>query len=547
MQQLSVDPIQIPAKAQTAFRPPARMPKPDPLDLLSDADRDLFLKFGWGPKAAPRFPTILQGFAHFASLQPEAIAAEYDGQTLTYGALDAASNRLAHLLAQQGVRRGEVVCLYLHRSFEMLIGLLAAMKVGAAYAPQHVGVATPETLRHIAQITEAKVILTLRAHRDAVPSDGQAVICIDAILDDDNPATTDDITPPIGPKFALRPDDRAIVLFTSGTTGVPNGVQVTHRNLCNILQTAPGDLGMRPGVRVGQILSIAFDMAAWETLGALSNGATLVIRGPSIAETAARVDILIATPSILTALDADHCRNVRVAAVAGEPCPRPLADRWGAFATFYNSCGPTETTIINTAAIHSPGKPVLSIGAPTPNNTVYILDDTLNPLPIGAKGEMWAGGDCVTPGYLGNPALTADRYRPDPFRPGKMMFRTRDLGRWTDDGELEHFGRVDDLVKIRGFRVELDGVSAALEAVAGCDQAVTLKFDDRNLVSFIAPATASPEAAAQSAAAKLPYYHVPSLILAMDELPRTPRGKLDKRQLLSFAATEIARNGVELA
>ena len=338
-----------------------------------------------------------------------------------------------------------------------------------------------------------------------------------------------------------------MILFTSGTTGVPNGVQVTHGNLANILLTSPGDLGMRPGSRVGQILSIAFDMAAWETLGALSNGATLVIRGKSIQQTAETVDILIATPSILNSIDASRCHQVKTVAVAGEPCPRPLADSWSAFCTFYNSCGPTETTIINTAEPHQPTKPVLSIGRPTPNNTVYVLDDDLRPLPIGQKGEMWAGGDCVTAGYLDNPDLTADRYRPDPYRPGEIMFRTRDLGRWTENGELEHFGRVDDLVKIRGFRVELDGVTSALEATDCGNQAVTLKYDDRSLVAFISPATACPRKAANQVTRRLPYYCKPVAILPMNDLPRTPRGKLDKRQLLKLAQAHLAALTVELA
>ena len=341
------------------------------------------------------------------------------------------------------------------------------------------------------------------------------------------------------------PTTRAVLLFTSGTTGVPNGVQVSHRNLCNILLTAPGDLGMQPGLRVGQILSIAFDMAAWETLGALSNGATLVVRGKSIQETAERVDVLIATPSILNAIDAGRCHNVKVAAVAGEPCPRPLADRWSAFCRFYNSCGPTETTIINTALVHRPDKPVLSIGKPTPNNTVYILDDCLKPLPIGEKGEMWAGGDCVTLGYLKNRELTSDRYRPDPFRPGQMMFRTRDLGRWTDDGELEHFGRVDDQVKIRGFRVELDGVSTVLETAGCCGQAVTLKYDDRTLVCFISPGDACPEKARATVAEQLPYYCTPALVMPLNSLPRTPRGKIDKRLLLQLAGQRLQTEGAE--
>ncbi|WP_371170274.1 AMP-binding protein [Aliiroseovarius sp. 2305UL8-7] len=529
-----------------AFHTPVtvnRNPLDQALSGLSQRDRELFVTYGFGPAERPRFDTILKGFEHFAYRQPATIAGEHGTRSISYGDLNIAANRLANILADKGVMRGDVVCLYLHRSIEMLVGLLAAMKVGAAYAPQHVGVAPTDGLRHVAKATGAKVILTLSELTDQIPvEDGQVLVRIDNVISND----TLSAVAPNGPEHRLHPNDRAMVLFTSGTTGVPNGVQVTHSNLCNILQTAPGDLGMRPGLRVGQILSIAFDMCAWETLGALSNGATLVIRGKSIQETAEKVDVLIATPSILNSLDTDRCRQVQTAAVAGEPCPRPLADAWSSFCTFYNSCGPTETTIINTAEPHHPTKPVLSIGRPTPNNTVYVLDDDLRPLPIGEKGEMWAGGDCVTMGYLANPALTEDRYRDDPFLPGQKMFRTRDLGAWTETGELEHFGRVDDLVKICGFRVELDGVSAALEAAEGCEQAVTLKYDNRNLVSFISPSTADPEVAKQAVADRLPYYHKPVLVMAMDALPRTPRGKLDKRLLLQMADEKIASQQLEL-
>ncbi|SDQ24536.1 AMP-binding protein [Pseudovibrio sp. Tun.PSC04-5.I4] len=520
-----------------------RAPRNPALSVLSDIDQERFLDFGWGPEITPRFPTIISAINHHAAQQPDAIAAECQNQTLTYGELDAAANRLACVLVEYGVQRGDAVCLYLHRSIPMLVGIVASLRVGAAYVPQHVGVAPAKTLRHIASVTGAKVILTLSSLADQIPAtEDQRLIAIDDVIAD---VTTGGKTP-TGDRYQARPEDLCMILFTSGTTGVPNGVQVTHKNLCNILQTSPGDLGMRPGVRVGQILSIAFDMAAWETLGALSNGATLVIRGKSIQETAEQVDVLIATPSILNSLDQDRCRQIQTAAVAGEPCPRPLADTWGSFCRFYNSCGPTETTIINTAEPHFPGKEVLSIGRPTPNNTVYVLDENLRPVPIGKKGEMWAGGECVTAGYLANKGLTADRYRSDPFRPGHMVFRTKDLGRWTETGELEHFGRVDDLVKIRGFRVELDGVSNTLEATDECDQAVTLKFDNRNLVAFVSPATVCTKTAAQSVKDKLPYYCSPTLIVAMDELPRTPRGKLDKRVLLQLAQDHIDTQGVEL-
>jgi amino acid adenylation domain-containing protein len=336
------------------------------------------------------------------------------------------------------------------------------------------------------------------------------------------------------PARAARPDDGCYVLFTSGTTGKPNGVTVTHGNVTNLLLTAPGDLGIRPGLRVGQLLNIAFDMAAWEILGCLANGGTLVIRGDDIAETVRRVNVVIATPTILSRVDPAGCPDVRVVAVAGEPCPRALADRWARQAAFYNGCGPTEVTIVNTMQRHFTGAP-LTIGRPTPNNTVYVLDERLRPVEVGETGEMWAGGDCVSIGYLANPELTAERYRPDPFLGGgRLMFRTRDLGRWTADGELEHLGRTDDQVKVRGFRVELDSVSTVLESVPGCTRAVTLKLDER-LVSFVAGLTVDPDEAKFAVAAALPYYCVPAVVYRLPVLPQTSRGKVDKAALLELA------------
>jgi amino acid adenylation domain-containing protein len=342
---------------------------------------------------------------------------------------------------------------------------------------------------------------------------------------------------------AVEPDDGCYVLFTSGTTGRPNGVKVTHRNVCNILLTGPGGLGMQPGHRVAQLLNIAFDMAAWEILGCLSHGSTLLIRDGDIAETVRRADVVIATPTVLSGLDPARYAGVRTVAVAGEPCPRSLADKWARTAEFHNCCGPTETTIVNTMRRHHPGAN-LTIGRPTPNNTVYVLDAARRPCPIGTAGEMWAGGDCVSAGYLANPALNAERYAPDPFLGGdRLMFRTRDLVRWTPDGELEHLGRTDDQVKVRGFRVELDGVSAVLEAVPGCERAVTLKLDERTLVSFVSPAGVDTAAARDAVATALPYYCVPEAVHALDRLPETPRGKVDKAALHRIASDRVETVG----
>ncbi|WP_225794007.1 amino acid adenylation domain-containing protein [Streptomyces aculeolatus] len=506
---------------------------------LPDADRRLFRRFGLGPASTPQYRLIHRPIEEHAAARPDAVAAEHRGETLTYGELDRHAERLAAVLRGCGVGAGDAVGVFLRRSLPMLVGLLGTLKAGAAYVPQDVGAAPAAQLRHVMRTARTKVVLTVSDFADLLPvPEGTILVNIDEVMSGELlpspayplPDTQDGQRPAV-------PDDPCYVLFTSGTTGAPNGVAVTHRNVCNILLTEPGSLGIRPGLRVAQLLNIAFDMASWEILGCLAHGATLLIRGRDIAATAERADVLIATPTVLSRIDPARCARVRTVAVAGEPCPRPLADAWAARATFYNCCGPTETTIVNTMHRHTPGTR-LTIGRPTPNNTVYVLDDRLRPLPIGEVGEMWAGGDCVSAGYLDNPSLNAERYVPDPFLGGgRMMFRTRDLGRWTPEGELEHLGRTDDQVKVRGFRVELDSVSAVLESVPGCRQAVTLQRDGRSLVSFVTPADVDIDAARRAVVAALPYYCTPAEVHALDALPVTARGKTDK-ELLRRLATE---------
>jgi D-alanine--poly(phosphoribitol) ligase subunit 1 len=514
---------------------------------LTTTDQLLFRLFGEGPLQALPETLVHRAVERWARATPDAIAVEHRGQQITYAELDRHASHLAARLAALGVRPGDNVALFTVRSIPMVAGLLAALKAGAAYVPQDARIAPPAQLEHIVRTTSAPVVLTTSAFAAGLPvPGGAAVIAVDEVM----AAGTDRATgpEPAVPSRDIDPDLGCYVLFTSGTTGRPNGVTVTHRNVCNLLLTSPGDLGMRPGFRVGQILNIGFDMAAWEILGCLTHGGTLVIRGDDIAEVAEEVDVLIATPSILGRLDPDRCHQVKVAAVAGEPCPRPLADRWAEFCVFYNSCGPTEVTIVNTMQRHHPAAPRLTIGRPTPNNTVYILDEHGMPCGIGTVGEMWAGGDCVSAGYLANPQLTAERYAPDPFLGGgRMMFRTRDLGRWTADGELEHLGRTDDQVKIRGFRVELDSVSAVLESVPECCQAVTLKLDSTHLVAFVAPATVDTEAARQAVAGALPYYCTPLVVYALPELPVTGRGKVDKAGLLRLATERLSSGRGDVA
>lgn len=492
------------------------------LDGLAVPDQELFIRFGVGRAAVVPHGLLHRAFEAAARRFPGAVAVRHGGESLTYRELDERANGLAERLVALGVCPGDRVGVFVRRSVPMVVGILAVLKTGAAYVPQDARITPPAHLAHIAAVAGIRVVLTLSHLRDRMPA-GAATLVLDEV----------DAVAERGPAVAVLPADPAVVIFTSGTTGLPNGVVVTHANVCNVVAHGPAALGVRAGMRVAQILNIAFDMAVWEIFVALVNGAELVIRGESIAEAVRAAQVVIATPSVLSTVDPGRCPGVEVVAVAGERCPRGLADAWSRTARFHNACGPTEVTIVNTIAPAHRRGAALTIGAPLPNTTLYVLDERLLPCRIGEVGELWAGGDCVTRGYLGHDALTAERYRPDPFLGGEhRMFRTRDLGRWTPDGLIEHHGRTDDQVKVRGFRVELDAVTAALELVPGCRRAAVVLHDGQ-LVGFVAPRGVDPETARRGVADLLPYYCVPATVVAVDELPRTSRGKVDKRALVA--------------
>ncbi|SDO34995.1 AMP-binding protein [Lentzea jiangxiensis] len=485
------------------------------LGELSAADRALFQAYGAGPIRTPPFDHVHHAFEAHVARHPRLTAVEHLGESLTYAELDAKAGLLAEFLVRGGVRPGDHVGLFLTRSISMVVGVLAVLKAGASYVPLDVSTTPEAQLRHAVRVARIDVVLTTSA--DTLPGHLAAVVAIDTLPDVGSFCRTN-----------TAESDIAAVVFT-GTSGV----RISHAGLCNLLLTAPGSLGVTPGTRVAQLLDIGCDLAMWEVLGTLANGGTLVLRGEDVRQTARAVDVLIATPSVVATVDPETCPRVHTVAVAGERCPQSLADRWSRRATFHNASGPTEVTIVNTVQRYEAGRGQLTIGRPVPNTTVYVLDDAQEPLPPGEIGEMWVGGAGVTAGYVGDPELTARRYRPDPFLGGgRLMFRTRDLGRWTADGQLEHHGRAGDQVEVLGYRFELDTVTAALERAADCEQATTLVHDGR-LVGFISPRTAAPELAKLAVSQRLPHYCVPTLIVPVDALPTTGRGRVDRRALLS--------------
>lgn len=530
--------IPISPKSRLQLADPARKRSPQhhrhAIQHLSERDQDLFELFGYGVSSPLPYKAIHYAFEEMAQQFPNAIAAIHGEETITYKDLNIQANLLAEHLRLQGIGEGDKVAVFIERSIPMLAGILGILKIGAAYIPQDIRIVTEKLLTDILHSSEASCILSISKHQDKIPmKDTIPYFLVDTFMQ--QAARREDY---LEYHFQTKNEEfdasnNCFILFTSGTTGVPNGVQISHENVCNIIHTSPGNLGIVPGDKVAHILSISFDMAAWEIFACLSYGGTLLIRGKSIPETAQQANIIISTPSVLATVDPHLCHEIKTVAVAGEPCPLPLANAWAAKGNFFNNCGPTETTIVNTMEKCKPGASTINIGKPTPNNTVYVLDKHMKALPIGEVGIMWGGGKCVSGGYINNPELTKKRYAYDPFLDdGSMMFNTGDLGRWTEDGKLEHHGRIDDQVKIKGFRVELDSVSRALESHPLCQQAVTVKIDDRTLVSYVVAKVQNTEVLRKIVASKLPYYYVPEEVLVLEELPKTKRGKIDKRLLI---------------
>ncbi|KAJ7154742.1 putative nonribosomal peptide synthetase [Mycena filopes] len=521
-----------------------KLPSPTGLSTLSPEDIVLFYRYGIGSRRHVEFPVVHHSFEHHARMQPDAIAVEHPlyAQTLTFGQLEIQANRLARRLRAQGICPGKKVCILSRRSIYLVVAILATLKSGGQYVPLDAVTIPDSTLSYVLNDAKPSAVLAMgefvhRVNPDLVPIlDLEAVIQEDELLGADGSKLQDAL---------VTPSDGAYVIYTSGTTGVPKGVDVRHRGVTNVISGSPANVGMRPGLRVGQFLNIAFDMGAWEILGSLYNGCTLCIRGNTKQDWIAlmkTVHVVIATPSILACHEPADYPSIQHVIVGA------LADKWASFTNFSNCCGPTEISICNTVQPHTPGYP-LSIGKPIPNTNVYVLSrdpSSIRPLPIGEIGCMWVGGVGVSNGYLNLPDKTAERYRPDPFIGGTaLMFNTGDLGRWRSDGQLDHLGRADDQVKVKGFRVELDGVAAAMRSHDAVSNAVALLVGTE-LWGFVTPSTVDLQRVRDATAAMQPYHAVPTQYLAIDDFPMTKNGKVDKRALVVYAEGQFCEGAKRL-
>ncbi len=470
---------------------------------------------------------------------PEAVALSFEGRTVTYGDLDAWSNRLARVLVERGVGPESFVALGISRSIESVAAVWAVTKSGAAFVPVDPGY-PPERIAYMLDDCRAVLGLTTTAHRDVWPADSVPWLLLDDPglrrgLDDVSPApvTDDDRRAP------LRYDHPAYLIYTSGSTGRPKGVVVTHRGLTNLNAEVREHFSITHRARVSHLASPSFDASLFELTKAFCAGATLVIVPPTVygGEELARIlreehiTHAFVTPTTLASLDPTGLDELRVLVVAGEACPPELVDRWAPGRHMYNGYGPSEATIETSVSPDMRPDTTVTVGGPAIGFHEVVLDERLRPVPTGVAGELYIAGAGLARGYHRRPDLTAARFVADPFgAPGERMYRTGDVVRWRTDGDLEYLGRSDFQVKVRGFRIELGEIDTVLTAHDDVAFAVTIGHTapsgDTVLVSYVLPETGhhvDTAALRAHVAGQLPAHMVPAAVVVLDEIPLTPR------------------------
>jgi amino acid adenylation domain-containing protein len=525
------------------------------LELLDDDERRQVV-VGWNATHAayPADGTCHALFEAQADRTPDAPAVVHAGGELTFAELDARANRLANRLVRLGVRADDRVGLCLERGPEMMAAVLAILKAGGAYVP--LDPAYPaDRLAYMLEDSGARVLVTQSALADSVPAGGAIVVKVDEEADDLARESAE------RPRVSVAADHLAYVIYTSGSTGRPKGVAMQHRPLVNLAAWQLGDWRGGPRAATLQFATISFDASFHEMFSAwLAGGRVVLIDEALRYDQAALLEHIerhgvermfmpaVALQQLAEVADARGLVPARLREVqtAGEQLrvTEPMR-RWftALGAPVYNHYGPSETHVVTSLALAGdPAEwPLLpTIGTPIANTQCYVLDASLRPVPVGIPGELYLGGDNVARGYLGRPALTAERFVPDPFaaKPGARVYRTGDRARWLADGTIEFLGRTDEQVKIRGFRIEPGEVEAVLARHPAVREAVVVVREDapgdRRLVAYVTAAEGAVPAPAELRAhlkGRLPEYMVPSAVVVLDAIPLTPSGKVARRAL----------------
>ncbi|MUG92983.1 amino acid adenylation domain-containing protein [Scytonema sp. UIC 10036] len=512
------------------------------LPLLSATQQQQLL-FDWNHTAMEyqKHLCINELFEAQVEVTPDAVALVFEDQRLTYSELNVRANRLAHYLQSVGVKPEVLVGLYVERSLEMVLGILAILKAGGAYVP--LDPSYPEQrLAFILSDTGVSVLLTQLHLVESLSQHSAHIVCLDTQAQAIAQHSQDN------PNSGVTTQNLAYVIYTSGSTGLPKGVLVSHSGLCNLATAQKKIFDVRDSSHVLQFASLSFDASIWEVVMALNTGATLylgtknsLLPGKELIEMLGQHQMTHVTlpPSALAVLPKSELKALQTMIVAGEACSQALVRQWAMERKFFNAYGPTEATVCATVLECSiSGK--LSIGHPIANTQVYLLDEHLKPVPIGIPGELYISGVGLSRGYLNRPETTAEKFIPNPWssQPGVRLYKTGDRARYLADGNIEFLGRIDNQVKIRGFRIELGEIEAALTQHPQVRETVAIAGDDmfceKRIIAYIVPEQESIPTISELRAflkQKLPEYMVPSAIVMLEVLPLTPNGKVDRRAL----------------
>lgn len=476
---------------------------------------------------------------------PDAVALMFEDEALTYANLNRRANRLAHYLRGQGVGTETLVGVFLERSLDMVVGVLGILKAGGAYVP--LDPTTPrERLGYMIEDTDLPFILTQTNLMDLLPGHTARLIRLDT--DQAAIATYAEDNPP----NVVTGENLCYVIFTSGSTGRPKGVQVLHRGLTNVLLSAQEQPGIQPDDVILATTTLSFDIAGLELYLPLIVGGRVALVSREVAADgralAAALDrysvtFMFTTPTgwrLLIEAGWSGRPGLKMLG-GGEPLPPDLAalllELGG---ELWNPYGPTETTILSTVGPVTRDDAVISIGRPIANTRVYVLDNHLQPVPIGVPGTLYIGGVGVARGYIKRPDLTAERFIPDPFvvHSSARIYNTGDVARWLPNGQLECLGRTDHQVKVRGHRIELGEIEAALVEHPGVEKTVVMAREDtpgdKRLVAYCAPSrgvTLNTRELRDFLKTKLPAYMIPADFVIIDTFPMTTNGKIDRRAL----------------
>ncbi|MGW2317445.1 non-ribosomal peptide synthetase [Streptomyces sp. NPDC001680] len=527
------------------------------IDLLDGRERERVLS-EWAGRVGP-WPTatLVERFEEQAARRPHAVAVVCGDEQVTYAELNARANRLARLLVARGARPESLVAVLLGRSAELAVALLAVLKSGAAYVPVDPEYPSERIATLFAEADPALVV-TATAHTRSLPLGLDAARTV--VLDAPGTPAELEVQETADLNLELSSGYPAYVIYTSGSTGRPKGVTIAHGSVIAILDATRDQFSFGPDDVWSWFHSYAFDVSVWEMWGSLTHGGSLVVVPFEVSRSPKeflgliereRVTVLCQTPSAFYPLireDARQTPELSLCTVifAGEALDFGQLEGWFArhaddVVRLVNMYGITETTIHATyaaldreMAAGAAGRSL--VGLPLPGLRMFVLDDALRPVPVGVVGELYVAGPQLARGYLNRPDLTAQRFVACPFEPGRRMYRSGDLARWTREGQLEYLGRVDDQVQLRGFRVELGEVQAVFTRHPKVAQgAVLVREDtpgDQRLVAYGVPADEEVTTEELHAYLRdwLPGYMVPGVVL-VDELPLTPNGKLDRRAL----------------